>query len=132
MLNPFPILFLAMLAHFLLRVFMGGILLYLGHRHLTCRHDMRYAIEGKTFVSGLFGVWVLGITEVVIGLMLIAGLYTQIAALIGMILSLKLIIFNRTFASPYIPGRLFYVMLFAVSLSLFITGAGAFAFDLPI
>jgi uncharacterized membrane protein YphA (DoxX/SURF4 family) len=132
MLNPFPILFLALLAHFLLRVFVGSILLYLGILHMQCRHDMKHALAPKVPMGGLAAVWMLALTEIIVGVMFIAGFYTQISALICMVLALKLIVFNRRFASPRIPSRLFFVLLFATSLSLFITGAGAFAFDLPL
>jgi uncharacterized membrane protein YphA (DoxX/SURF4 family) len=131
MLNPFPIQFLTMLAHFLLRLFVGGVCVYLGARHIRHRNDMRNALNAW-WLPGLFTVWYMAAIELIIGTLFILGLYTQIAALVAMILAIKMIIFHRRFTSPYIPGRAFYVLLFAISLSLFITGAGAIAFDLPI
>jgi hypothetical protein len=45
---------------------------------------------------------------------------------------LKMFVMRNWFDHPSIPTKLFYVLLFAASVSLFITGAGVFAFDLPI
>ena len=64
--------------------------------------------------------------------MLILGAYTQIAALVLALL---------TFAESYIEYKdpailrrnlVFYVMLFAIVVSLLLSGAGAYAFDLPL
>lgn len=59
------------------------------------------------------------------GLLLIAGLFTQGAALLLMFLSLYLLVFDE-------KDRAFKLILAAVLLSLFISGAGAFAFDYPL
>ena len=131
MLNPFPIQFLALLAYLLLRLFVGGICVYLGFLHIRHRHKMQTDMR-PWVLSGLFTAWYMGAVEIIIGVMFITGFYTQIAALLGMALAIKLLIFHPRFPSPYVPQRLFYVLLFAASLSLFITGAGAIAFDLPI
>ena len=132
MLNPFPIQFLAILAYTILRLTIGILFIYFGALHVTKRHDLKYALSLPWFPFGSVGVWLLSGVEFLVGVMFIFGFYTQIAAILSMILSLKLIVFNKRFASPYIPSRLFYILLLGASLSLFITGAGAFAFDLPI
>lgn len=132
MLNPFPILFLSMLAHFLLRVTVGGLLLHLGVTHLAHRHDLKHTLTMRFFPYGLFAACWLGIAEIVLSVMFVFGFYTQIAALVTIVYAVKVLVFRRQFASPYIPGPLFFILLLAASLSLFITGAGAFAFDLPI
>ena len=74
----------------------------------------------------------LALLELGIGVMFFLGWYTQIAALISIFLSLGVFFLYTRFSSPLMPGRLFYLLLAAVSLSLFITGAGFFAFDMPI
>ena len=132
MLNPFPIQFLALLAYMLLRFFVGGILLYLGITHVRNRHNLKYTLSFPWFPYGLFSVWFFALFEILSGLMFFTGFYTQYAAIIGMLLALKIIVLYKRFASPLIPGRLFYILLFGASLSLFITGGGALAFDLPI
>ena len=132
MLNPFPIQFLALFAYFLLRICVAGVLTYLGISHL----DHKRAIaESVTHVpQGFRGYFAIGLGTFELGLALffVAGFLTQIAALFTMVLAVKMIIFHSWIPSKYIPSRIVYVLLFGASLSLFITGAGAFAFDLPI
>lgn len=132
MLNPFPIQFLALLAYLILRVFVGGILVYLGITHLSRRHDLKHAISLPLFPYGLASVWYLATLELLAGVMFIVGFYTQIAAIISFFIALEMLVLYSRFRSPLIPSKLFYVLLLGASISLFITGAGALAFDLPI
>jgi len=133
MLNIFPTMFLALLAHALLRVFLSGTLAYLGLRHLG--HDRNRLIEAtrahwKKLAPS--AVWALGLSELLIAGFLFVGAFTQIAALALGILSIKMLFLRRTFGHPSIPSSLFYVLTLGISISLFITGAGAFAIDLPL
>ena len=132
MLNIFPIQFLAPLAYALLRVCVGFILLRLGRRHLHNRDALAPIFSFSLFPYGRFFVWYLGLIEIGLGILFFIGLFTQVAALLAAVLSLKFIVMHRRFAHPLIPSRMFYTLLLAASLSLFITGAGIFAFDLPI
>jgi uncharacterized membrane protein YphA (DoxX/SURF4 family) len=134
MLNIFPIQFLAPLAYFILRVCVGFILIRLGIRHFKNRNTL---IADKLFAMPLFplttfSVFFLCVFELVVGTLFVLGLFTQIAALLTLAYSLKAIFLKKYFTHPLMPQRLFFVLLGAVSLTLFITGAGAFAFDLPI
>lgn len=132
MLNPFPIQFLALFAYFLLRVFVGGILFYLGLKHFKLRHELRHAMQLPWFPYGYFVATTFAASELIIGTFLIAGAHTQYATLAIMIMSLKMLVMRNWFEHPSLPPKIFYVLLLGTSLSLFITGAGAFAFDLPI
>lgn len=132
MLNPFPIQFLALLAYMLLRIFVGSIFLYFGVSHIQRRNEIVHALSFPLFGHNLFLVWYFALYELLIGAMFFFGFYTQIAALLAVILCIKMLIFYNRFTSTYIPSKIFYVLLLGASLSLFITGAGAFAFDLPI
>lgn len=132
MLNPFPIQFLALLAYALLRIFVGAVLLNLSMTHLTKRHDMKHALQLPLLGNHMVTLFVLAAVECIAGVMFILGFYTQYAALATVGLSIFMLIFHRSIPSPYIPDRIFYVLLLGTALSLFITGAGAFAFDLPI
>ncbi|NCN52740.1 DoxX family membrane protein [Candidatus Parcubacteria bacterium] len=123
MLNPFPIQFLALFAYLILRFFVGTILVYFGYTHLVRKHELPF--PAKVGVA-------LAAVELVSGAMLVLGFYTQIAALAVMLLSLLGIIFAKRLRSAYIQNALFYTLLLATALSLFITGGGVFAFDLPI
>jgi putative oxidoreductase len=77
-------------------------------------------------------VKVLGIIEIVGGVMLLVGFYTQVAALVLAVLTLCEAYIE--YKDPAILKRnlVFYVMLFAITLSLLFSGAGAYAFDLPL
>lgn len=132
MLNLFPIQFLAPFAYFLLRVCVGFILIRLGVTHIRNRQVLKDIFSFGIFPYGFFFVWYLGIVEIIIGTLFLVGFLTQLAALLSMVLSLKFTVMYKRFTHPLIPSRLSYVLLFFISLSLLITGAGIFAFDLPI
>lgn len=74
----------------------------------------------------------LAVVEVVVGVLLFIGLYTQIAAIAGMLIALmfKVLSFGKSPLALY--GRVTYFLLFMVCFSLLFLGAGAFAFDLPL
>lgn len=132
MLNIFPIQFLAPLAYALLRVCIGIIFICLGRSHLKARNELKNVFTLPLLPFGSFFVWYISIAEIIIGILFILGLFTQVAALLAILYTLKLIILRKRFAHPTIPKGAFLALLFFSSLSLFITGAGAFAFDLPI
>lgn len=126
-------MFLSPLAHALLRIVLGGMCLYLGFRHLfTYRRELQALLHKRWPHFASFAVWHLSIAEIVIGGMFFLGAWTQVAALVAIILSIKMFFFRRHLIHPSIPPPLFYILVLAISLSLFITGAGALAFDLPI
>lgn len=134
MLNPFPdLLTYSLLAPFMLRVVVGlvfinlGVLLFKGEKE-------RWLVSLSTLnlPNPKFAVKILGAIEIMGGIMLIAGFYTQVATLLLALL---------TFAEVYVEYKdptilkrnfVFYIMLLAILLSLLLSGAGAFAVDLPL
>jgi uncharacterized membrane protein YphA (DoxX/SURF4 family) len=132
MLNLFAIQFMAPLAYLMLRMCLGIILIRFGCLHIQHRHSLKEVFSLRLFPFGSFFVWYLGIVEIVLGSMLMLGLFTQLAALLTMLLSLKFIIMHKRFSHQLIPSRIVFVLMGIISVSLFITGAGAFAIDLPI
>jgi hypothetical protein len=107
------ILFLAPMAAFILRIVAGGAFGLLAYRHVfTPQNSFR----------------IIGIVEGIIAVLLIAGAYTQPAALVGAIV---LAITVSTSAYRALP-RSTLALLIVMCLSLVITGAGPFAFDLPL
>lgn len=128
-LNPIPIQWLALLAFFILRFGVGIILLHLAIRLWQYRGQFSIMVQG---VPKHYVVWPLLVGKGVIALMLLAGFYTQYAALALMLMCIDLILTRRWLTHPALPPRIFYVLLFFAACSLFITGGGAFAFDLPI
>lgn len=126
MLNPFPIQFLSLFAYFILRVGLGYLLVRLGVRHIKNRTDL---IPHFSY-SGVF--WLVAVSEVVLGTLYIVGFSLQYTALATILLSLYMFIRNKKSLHARIPGREFWTLVSLASLSLFITGAGILAFDLPI
>jgi putative oxidoreductase len=134
MLNPFPdLLVYSLLAPFILRVAAGLVFLDLG--------ILAFKNEKKRWIDSLAALKIpnpevsakiLGGIEILGGLALVAGFYTQVAALI-----LAILVFCEAYIEykqPLILKRnfVFYLMLLAMTLSLLFSGAGAFAFDLPL
>lgn len=133
MLNVFPELFTYnLLAPFILRLVAGFIFINLGT--LAFRNEKkRWEISLATLKipKPKLANKILGGLEVVGGLMLVFGFYTQLAALL-----LALFTFVESYIEykdPEILKRnfIFYVMLLAITLSLLFSGAGFFAIDLP-
>jgi putative oxidoreductase len=134
MLNPFPdLLTYSLLGPLILRLITGLIFIDLGvFAFKNERARWVASLSALKIPNPQLSVKILGIIEVVGGIMLIIGFYTQIAALI-----LWLITFAESYIeykSPEILKRdlIFYTMLFCILLSLLLTGAGAFAIDMPL
>ena len=75
---------------------------------------------------------IVAIIEAVVGILLLIGLWTQLAALVVILdLIIRLIrkIKNRSFLSN---GVNYYLILLVMAISLLVTGAGFLAFDLPL
>lgn len=70
--------------------------------------------------------------EISVGLLLIAGLFTQIAALIGIVCVLRTLWFTSKYPAFKKHEKVFYFMVLAILFSLLLIGAGAFAVDLPL
>ncbi len=132
MLNLFPIQFLALFAYFLLRVLAGTVLLYLGLLHARSFPTLKDGLSLSWWPYGRVSAGILIATELATGIMLLLGFATQLAALVLILMSLKLFILRGWLTHETIPPRPFYLLLLGIALCLFITGAGAFAFDLPV
>jgi uncharacterized membrane protein YphA (DoxX/SURF4 family) len=70
-----------------------------------------------------------GITEIFISLFLIVGFYTQLAALLNIIILLIKIGFKARDGKLFTDGINYYILLLAMFLSLLFTGPGYFALD---
>lgn len=119
MLNPFPIQFLAPLAYCILRVALGILLIRFGNRLLQK--------EPRSVFPTLLG-WV----EILMGALFIVGFYTQIVALFTIVLSIPVLVKSNTLLHAFPINRATVFLICMIAFSLFITGAGAFAIDLPI
>ncbi len=119
MLSLFPsFLSYGELAPFLLRITLAAVLIHWSYGLVK---------ERKT---GLLTT--LGLLEGVVGILLIIGLFTQLAAIVtALILLIKLIFKIRT-KSLFTNGVNYYFILFIIAVSLLFLGAGAFSFDFPL
>lgn len=125
-------LYLTPLSATLLRIVLGAYIGYFAF-HL---YETREGIARRHWpLLGHIRPWLLWIGVVVLGVvaaMLIIGYLTQIAAIIAAIAMAKLWYFN-----PKLEGLGFYsrnttFLLFIICISLFVTGAGIYAVDLPL
>lgn len=132
--NLFPELFtFSLIAPFILRVVLGFIFLNLG--------SLKLGKEKPGWISSFqilnirpagFFTSLLGIVEIIGGLLLIAGAYTQVTALVlGATALMELFIEYRE-ESILKRDFPFYLLLTAICASLLLTGAGLFAIDIPI
>ena len=134
MLNPFPdLLMYSLLGPFILRVVIGLIFIDLGFLKFRSEKERwiaSFEALGLRPVDLLLPLYAL--LQIVGGLLLLIGLWTQVAAL-------AFVIF--TGVELYVEWRareilkrdlVFYLLIFAISLSLLLTGAGAYAIDIPL
>jgi len=134
MLNPFPdLLTYAMLGPFILRVVIGLIFIDLGF--LKFRSEKRAWLSSFETLglrpADLF-LSLYALVQVIGGLMLLAGLWTQVAAL-GFVIFTGIELYVEWAAKEILKRDIvFYVLVFAISLSLLLTGAGAYAIDIPL
>jgi len=134
MLNPFPeLLTYSLLAPFILRLMVGIIFINLGLLIFKSEKD-RWQISLSTLniPNPKLAVKIFGGIEIIGGVMLILGFYTQIAALM-----LGILVFAQTYLEYKDPAILkrnfiFYSLILAIVISLLFSGAGTFAIDLPL
>ena len=134
MLSVFPNLFTySEIAPLILRLAIGIIFLELGYLKLGKeRSSWNMFFETIHFKPSQLFVSLLATIEIVAGTFLVVGYLTQVAALVMAII---------LFAEAYVEFRdstilkrdvVFYTLLLVICVSLLFTGAGAFAFDLPL
>ncbi|MDQ3089838.1 MAG: DoxX family protein [bacterium] len=134
MLNTFPdLLTFSLFAPFILRVVLGVILIDLGIlKFKSERSRWMASFEALRLRPAGNLVSLMGSIEIIGGIMLIVGIYTQIAALVFVVLFAIEFYIEWTEANVLKRDLVFYVLCFAISLSLLLSGAGAFAFDIPL
>ena len=133
MLSVFPFLLsYQFFAIALLRVAAGLTLLYVAYHYATERGDIaraRFPLVGHIPQwLALFGAFVVFCASV---LMLI-GLFTQVAVIVSMIVALKDTIFAHRYPAIMPLSAVAAALLLVICLSLHFLGACAFAFDQPI
>ena len=134
MLNPFPeLLALSFLGPFILRVVLGLIFVDLGFLKLRLEKGRWMAsFETLGLRPTSFFVPFYALLQIVGGLLLLVGLWTQIAALLFVIFTGIELYVEWQAREILKRDMVFYLLIFAISLSLLLTGAGAYAIDIPL
>ncbi|MEK7207938.1 MAG: DoxX family protein [Patescibacteria group bacterium] len=133
MLNPLPdLLAFGLLAPFLLRVTLGLVFLDFGWNKLRRKDEKAAFFESLGWRPGARYALVLGIVEVVCGLALLVGVYTQIAALAAAVILAGALYLKQKHREKWPHDRRLFLLLLVISLSLIFSGAGFLAFDLPL
>lgn len=133
MFNPFPeLFFLQPVAPLIIRVVIGIFLIYIGY--LTAfvrREDLQKKFHIEKYPLPNFIPWKLGIAEILVGIFLVIGLYTQIVAIVAAYIFLNLAVLDnpKTGIIGYPKGT--YLLSALIVLTLVLSGAGSMAFDLP-
>ncbi|MDP6387914.1 MAG: DoxX family protein [Candidatus Pacebacteria bacterium] len=137
MLNTFPnLLFLGLLSPFLIRITVGLMFLWIGYSYLfKDRVTATNQVANRWPKLAISIVWFGGILEIITGFFLIAGFLTQIAAIAGVLIAIDALFVKWLYkdlnkVAKY--SKMFYILMLVASLSLIFSGAGAFAFDLPL
>lgn len=134
MLNTFPtLLSFGFLAPTILRITAGLIFFYFGWLKLTKnKREKINFFETIKLKPAILWLWIIALVEIVVGTMIIVGFLTQIASIIASVIMFASIVIKIKKPST-LPNTLdFYILFFVVFLSLILTGAGLFAFDLPL
>lgn len=134
MLSIFPtLLAYNMIGTTLLRVSLGAIFLVLGYRAMKKDRSHFLSFFNKLGLrGGVYLAMFFALIETLVGIFLLAGLYTQIAALVALIISLKLLLLNLFGGKLTSEAPSFYFLTAIISASLLFLGAGLLAFDLPL
>ncbi len=133
MLNPFPyLLAFGILAPFVVRTTVGLFFLWSAREHYKRRAALRNEFALRFGSVGLPFLVAVLIAEGAAGVSLLLGAYTQIGAIVAALLALRLLTCRGRLPSMLLVGKFSYALLLIMSATLLLTGAGAFAFDIPL
>lgn len=134
MLNPFPVLLaFAGFAPLFLRVVIGAILIFLGRRTaFTHRSAYQKFFKTKEYPYASTLPWMLGIVEILLGAFIFVGFYTQVSVLIAIYIFINLFYLRREAGTIIFFSQTTFILLITMCLSLLFSGAGFYAFDIPL
>lgn len=121
-LSLFPsLLSFGLLAPLLLRLTLGVIVLFWGYNGVKLG-------KSKSDVTKIS----FSVLDLIVGALLIIGLFTQLAALVAAIIFAVKLVNKARSKALFTDGVNYYFILFIIALALVFSGAGFFAFDLPL
>lgn len=134
MLNLFPgLLSYALLGPFILRLVLGLVFIDLGllkfkgeKKRWVATFEAMHLRPADFFVPLYAAVQILG------GILLVVGLWTQAVAILFAILTFCELYVEWSNSTLLKRDFTFYLLSFCISLSLVFTGAGAYSFDIPL
>lgn len=130
MLTPFPdLLTYGLLAPFFLRLAIGVLFLRAGSKKIKGIGWTNAFFERMGRHPARYYTSLLGVIEVATGLMLIAGFYTQIAAIVSAVVSALCWHAKKKHPTETPGSSGAFFLMFVISLSLLFSGAGFYAFD---
>ena len=124
--------FLSPLAATILRIAAAFAFFYIAQRVRAMRGEIMAAQLPLVGHASGWMIWISSVVTFLTGLALLAGYYTQAVAILGALIALKHL--GGTYWFPFIMplSRGTYALLFIICISLIVTGAGAFALDMPL
>lgn len=117
---------------FVLRLALGAVFLAHGYQKLAGdKSQFAGYLESLKFRPGIFWAWLVTLAEFLGGILLVIGLWTQLAALILAVQFLVIVLYVQR-GKAFVGGREFDFLIFAALLALLVLGPGAWALDLPL
>lgn len=127
MLSIFPALFdFSLVGVLLLRVTVGAFFLLFGFRLIHATRLVSEKGVGIYIVGYMYGT-----LKLTVGILLLIGIYTQVGALLGALLSVITFLQNGTSHSS-IAGKQVQLLLAVICLALAFLGPGIWAIDFPL
>jgi len=122
------------MAPFVLRMALGVLFLIHGWQHLTRerRENIASGLRVAWGSVGTYFIWYLAGIEIIVGIAFIAGFLTQIAALIGIVIAIKMLVLKERYPMIVLQNVAYYVLIIVICVSLLLSGAGALAIDIPL
>ena len=134
MLNPFPeLLALSFFGPLILRLVLGLIFIDLGFlKFRSEKAGWTSSFETLGLRPADFFLSFYALLQIVGGILLIVGLWTQVAALIFVIFTGTELYVEWKAREILKRDMVFYLLVFIIAVSLLLTGAGAYAIDIPL
>ena len=132
MLSLFPsLLDFSFFAPTILRLVVGIIFILEGYWHVRSMEKTRLSLVRFGSLAGPATYATVGFSFL-IGASLALGIYMQLGALLGLVYALKVLALRSYFPEFSNAPRGYWALMAATCAALMLTGAGAFAFDLPL